>query len=59
MELGLCTLSDIMKIYQQNQQQMPDDLITKIFFTLYEAVASFHQSNLSHRDIKPDNIIFS
>lgn len=59
MELGVGSLEDFKKICLAEQKQISNEHIFHIFFDILEGLDSMHKTEYAHKDIKPQNIIYS
>ncbi|KAL4510154.1 hypothetical protein ABPG72_010347 [Tetrahymena utriculariae] len=59
MELGVGSLEDFIKIYAQENRIISDRHIFHIFFDILQGLQQMHELNYAHKDIKPQNIIYS
>ncbi|EAR96986.2 tetratricopeptide repeat protein (macronuclear) [Tetrahymena thermophila SB210] len=59
MELGVGSLEDFIKICAQENKIISDRHIFHIFFDILQGLQQMHTLNYAHKDIKPQNIIYS
>lgn len=59
MELGVGSLEDFIQICSHDQIQISDEEIFNIFFDILDGLDGMHKLGFAHKDIKPQNVIFS
>ncbi|KAL4466980.1 hypothetical protein ABPG74_010577 [Tetrahymena malaccensis] len=59
MELGVGSLEDFIKICASENKIISDRHIFHIFFDILQGLEQMHSLNYAHKDIKPQNIIYS
>ena len=59
MELGVGSLEDFFKLCLQDNRQITDEEIFSIFFDILEGLEGMHRLGYAHKDIKPQNVIYS
>jgi len=59
MELCDCNLQEILEIRAENKQFYSENELLFYYNSLFSALKIMHQANISHRDIKPRNLLYS
>eukprot|EP00388_Colpodella_angusta_P021831 GDKJ01055598.1.p1 GENE.GDKJ01055598.1~~GDKJ01055598.1.p1 ORF type:complete len:765 (-),score=177.12 GDKJ01055598.1:320-2614(-) len=57
MELMDCDLLAFLRHYAQSRTHVPEEVVARIMYRVFSALARLHQSGYFHRDMKPENIL--
>ena len=58
MELCECSLQDILSVRSENSQNYSEGELLFYFWDLFSAMKILHSANISHRDVKPRNLLY-
>lgn len=59
LELMLCSVYDIIKIYHKTNNYLPLEFIKEVIYQMLLATDLLHENNIIHTDIKPENLLIS
>lgn len=56
--MELCTGGELVEVISKDKKKFTEDEVSKIIYSLLEALSYIHAQKIIHRDIKPENIMF-